>query len=39
VAKNKKMKPVKKTDKELWAIIEKCIEDKGYIILAHAKKR
>ena len=37
--KNTKGKPVKKTDKELWAVIEKCIADKDYIIMPHAKKR
>lgn len=36
---NQNGKPVKKTDKELWAIIDKCIVDKDYIILPHAKKR
>lgn len=39
MVKNKKVKPAKKTDKELWAIIEKCTADNGYIILPHAKKR
>ena len=36
---NKKGKPVKKTDKELWAIIEKTIANNDYVILPHAKKR
>jgi hypothetical protein len=39
VPKNTKGKPVKKTDKELWGIIEKRIADGDYIILPHAKKR
>ena len=39
VAKKKQGQPVKKTDKELWAIIEKSITDKDYIILPHAKRR
>ena len=37
--KNKNGKPAKRPDKELWAKIEKCIADKDYIILPHAKKR
>lgn len=39
MVKSKNEKPVKKTDKELFAIIEKCTADKDYIILPHAKKR
>lgn len=39
MVKSKNEKPVKKTDKELWSVIEKCITDKDYIILTHAKKR
>ena len=39
MAKNCNGKPAKKTDKELWALIEKCTTDKDYIILPHAKKR
>lgn len=39
MVKNKKEKPVKKTDKELLALIEKSIADKNYLILSHAKKR
>lgn len=39
MTKNKTRKPAKITDTELWAKIEKCIADKDYIILPHAKKR
>lgn len=39
MVKNKSGKPVKKTDKELWAMIEKCISNNDYIIKVHAKKR
>lgn len=39
MVKKKQGKPVKKADKELWAIIEKCIADKDYFILPHAKQR
>lgn len=39
MVKHKKGKPVKKTDKELWVIIEQNITDKQYIIMPHAKGR
>lgn len=32
-------KPLKKTDKELFALIEKKISEKNYIFLNHAKQR
>lgn len=35
----KKQAPLKKSDKELLALIEDKIEDEDYIFLPHAKKR
>jgi hypothetical protein len=32
-------KPIKKSDKELWALIENNITNGNYIFLSHAKKR
>lgn len=39
MSKNKKMKPVKRTDKELWSLTEKRIAEKNYVIKSHAKDR
>lgn len=39
MAKNKNGTPVKKTDHELWTIIENRIAETNYIISSHAKKR
>lgn len=35
----KKEKPTKKSDKELWALIEEKIQRGDYLFLPHAKKR
>lgn len=39
MVKRKQGKPVKKTDKELWLMIEQRIENKQYIIMPHAVDR
>jgi hypothetical protein len=36
---HKKEKPTKKTDKELWALIEEKVQSGDYIFLPHAKIR
>jgi hypothetical protein len=35
----KKDKPYKKSDKEIYSLIEETIKDKKYFFLSHAKKR
>jgi len=35
----KQDKPVKKSDKELWALIDEKLSERDYIFLPHAKKR
>lgn len=35
----KKEKPIKKSDKELWTLIEEKIQNNDYLFLKHAKKR
>jgi hypothetical protein len=32
-------KPIKKSDKELWTLIEEKLNDRDYIFLPHAKQR
>jgi len=39
VLRKKQEKPIKKTDKELWVLIEEQIKNHTYLFLPHAKKR